>query len=119
MSRLKSFAPDELIEVETKSAENLYLILDGCVEESRNSAYGWACTISLQTKGSLLGYEGLFEPGVCAVTAQAILDDVLTLEFPRGRLKDTLRGDSEAAAAIAAELLKKWRVATFLLVNAG
>lgn len=119
MSGLKSFAPDELIEVETKSAENLYLILDGCVEESRNSAYGWACTISLQTKGSLLGYEGLFEPGVCAVTAQAILDDVLTLEFPRGRLKDALRGDSGAAAAIAAELLKKWRVATFLLVNAG
>jgi len=98
---------------------NFYLILEGFVEVSRNSAGGWMGTIGVLGPGEFMGEENVFSEVPSSITAEALMGDTLVLALPGDILNSMIKMSPELALGLLKALNTRVRRLEKMLVSLG
>jgi amino acid adenylation domain-containing protein/thioester reductase-like protein len=94
---LTAFRNERPLLWEGDPTDALYLVMDGHLEISSTSTSGWTGTLGILSAKDFVGEESLF-PGKCAIlTAEALLGDVVVLQFPGAVLRATIQQHPQLA----------------------
>ncbi|MFZ2958183.1 MAG: amino acid adenylation domain-containing protein [Candidatus Ozemobacteraceae bacterium] len=115
----KVYSVDSEILWEGEPNENLYLIMKGFVEISRNSIGGWFGTVGVEGITEFIGEESIVSGGASSITAEAIMDDVLMLCFSGEVVKRLVAENSRLALNVIREMNKRVRKLEKMLVSMG
>ncbi len=104
---------------EGEQNDNLYLIMDGFAEISRQSAGGWHGTLRVAGVYDFVGEESLIGEQTAAVTAEAVLGDAVVLAVPAQLLTELIQSSPQMALGVIKAMNSRLRKLEKLVVSMG
>lgn len=103
-ARSEYFVEGDVIFSEGAKQEKFYIVYTGNVELSRSATNGWSRPLKVLKRGSVLGYDGIFDQRPSVVRAEALLGDVTMIAIPNKNLCKVIYKNYGLAVNIIMEL---------------
>lgn len=104
LAKMEYFVEGDVICSEGAKQEKLYVVYSGNVEISRSAENGWAGSLKILKRGSVLGYEGILDQRPSSVRAEALIGDVRMISIANRELAIMMRKNFDLVINVMSEL---------------
>lgn len=104
LAKMEYFVEGDVICSEGAKQEKLYVVYSGNVEISRSAENGWAGSLKILKRGSVLGYEGILDQRPSSVRAEALIGDVRMISIANRELSIMMRKNFDLVINVMSEL---------------
>lgn len=119
LAKMEYFVEGDVICSEGARQEKLYVIYAGNVEISRSAQNGWAGTLKILKRGSILGYEGILDQRPSSVRAETLIGDARIITISNKELSIIMRKNFDLVINVMSELNDQVNKFQKLWISAG